>query len=89
MAVGTSAMVTAATMISSSASFLLQTNKFVSTHLQFGYVLLPVGLSLGIGAVIGTIPGVKFVLSSKQISIKKIFAAILILAAVRIIFNLW
>ncbi len=88
-AVGTSAVVTALTMISSSASFLLQTNKIVSTHLQFGYVLLPVGLTLGEGAVIGTFPGVKLALLSPQRNIKKIFSVMLIIAAVRIIFNLW
>jgi uncharacterized membrane protein YfcA len=88
-AVGTSAVVTALTMISSSSSFLLQTNKIVSTHLQFGYVLLPVGLTLGVGAVIGTFPGVKFALLSPQSNIKKIFSVMLLIAAVRIIFNLW
>lgn len=88
-AVGTSAVVTALTMISSSASFLLQTNKIVSTHLQFGYVLLPVGLALGAGAVIGTFPGVRLVLLSPQRNIKKIFSVMLLIAAVRIIFNLW
>ena len=88
-AVGTSAVVTALTMISSSASFLLQTNKIVSTHLQFGYVLLPVGLTLGAGAVIGTFPGVRLALLSPQRNIKKIFSVMLLIAAVRIIFNLW
>ena len=88
-AVGTSSVVTALTMISSSASFLLQTNKIVSTHLQFGYVLLPVGIALGTGAVIGTFPGVKLALLSPQKNIKKIFSVMLLLAAVRIIFNLW
>lgn len=88
-AVGTSAVVTALTMISSSASFLLQTSKIVSTHLHLGYVLLPVGLTLGAGAVIGTFPGVKLALLSPQRNIKKIFSVMLIIAAVRIIFNLW
>ena len=88
-AVGTSAVVTALTMISSSASFLLQTNKIVSTHLQFGYVLLPVGLTLGVGAVIGTFPGVRLALLSPQRNIKKIFSLMLLIAAVRISFNLW
>lgn len=88
-AVGTSALVTAATMISSSASFLLQSNQFVSVHLQFGYVLLPVGLTLGAGAVLGTVPGVRFAILFPQKNIRKIFSGILILAAVRIIFSLW
>ena len=83
--IGTSAVVIALTIISSSASFLLQTNKIVSTHLQFRYVLLPVGLTLGAGAVIGTFPDVNIGTSFSPKKYKKIFSIMLIIAAVRII----
>ncbi len=83
-AVGTSAVVTAATMISASIAFIIQDG---GSH--NGYVSLAAGIPMGLGAIVGARSGVNFVLKIKPVFIKKIFSIILIIVVIKIILNLW
>ena len=88
-AVGTSSVVTSFTMVSSTASFFLQSSVPVSTGFHIGYIYLSAGIPLGLGAIAGSFLGVKFAIKASSIIIKKIFSVLLIVVVLRIIFDLW
>jgi uncharacterized membrane protein YfcA len=87
-AVGTSSIVTACTMISSSVSYLIQEVNGFSVPYQVGYIYLLAGLPLGIASAAGALTGVKIVLRISSGRLKKIFAVLLLLIVIKIIFGL-
>ena len=87
VAVGTSTFITAATMISSAISYVIQgTDKF-SYSGAMGFVIPEAAIPLGIGAIIGSFLGVKIVMKSSVQFIKRAFAVILIAAVLKILFT--
>ena len=86
-AVGTSSVITAATMIFGSVSYYLNSNSWAGGF-QLSGIYLAVALPLGIGALVGARIGVSFVQKFSTTIIKKIFAIILIIVVVKIILNL-
>ena len=85
VAVGTSSIITAFTMISSAISYILLGS---GTSLQtgsWGFVIPEAAIPLGIGAVIGSFIGVKIVMRSTSEIVKKAFAILLIAAVVKIL----
>lgn len=87
IAVGTSSIITAFTMISSAISYIVQGT---GTNLQtssFGFVIPEAAVPLGIGAVLGSFLGVKIVMRSSTELVKKAFAILLIAAVAKIIFT--
>ncbi len=82
-AIGTSSVVTAATMISSSFSFLIQ-----SGNSHQGYVSLVAAIPMGIGAVLGARVGVGLVFKWNSRIIRKIFSGLLIIVVIKIILPL-
>ncbi|HVO75612.1 MAG TPA: sulfite exporter TauE/SafE family protein, partial [Ignavibacteriaceae bacterium] len=86
-AIGTSSIVTACTMISSSISYFLQRTGGFMVPYQVGYVYLLAGLPLGIASAFGSLSGVKIVLQTSQARLKKIFAVLLIVIVIKIIFG--
>ena len=85
IAVGTSSIITAATMISSAVAYILQgtgTNSYMSS---IGFIIPEAGVPLAIGAIFGTFLGVKIVMKSSTEFIKKSFAVILIAAVLKIL----
>ncbi|MEJ2196767.1 MAG: sulfite exporter TauE/SafE family protein, partial [Ignavibacteriaceae bacterium] len=89
-AVGTSSVITAITMIFGSISFYLISSNWTGGF-NLNYIYLAVALPLGLGAVAGAKIGVNFVQKSSTSTslVKKIFAILLIIVVVKIIFNLW
>jgi uncharacterized protein len=89
-AVGTSSVITAITMIFGSISFYLISSNWTGGF-NLNYIYLAVALPLGLGAVAGAKMGVNFVQKSSTSTslVKKIFAILLIIVVVKIIFNLW
>jgi len=87
IAVGTSSIITAITMISSALSYTLQGTGANSFNGSIGFVIPEAAIPLGIGAVIGSFFGVKIVMKSSSDIIKKVFAAIIIAAVIKIIFT--
>lgn len=88
-AVGTSSVVTSLTMISSASSFILQKSAPVSSGFHLGFIYLSAAIPLGLGAIAGSFLGVRLNLKSSSNIIKKIFSILLIVAVVKIIFDLW
>jgi len=85
VAVGTSSIITAFTMLSSAVSFMLQeTGSNLQTG-SFGFIILEAAIPLGIGAIIGTFLGVKIVMKSSSEIIKKAFAILLIATVAKIL----
>lgn len=87
-AVGTSSMVTACTMISSSVSYSIQQVNGFTVPYQAGYTYLLAGLPLGIASAAGAFTGVKIVLRISSGLLKKIFAVLLLVIVIKIIFGL-
>ncbi|MFI5237885.1 MAG: sulfite exporter TauE/SafE family protein [Ignavibacteriales bacterium] len=87
-AVGTSAIITSVTMIIATISYLFQGFNYVPTSGTLGFIVLPAAIPLGIGAVIGSFIGVRLSQRSSSFVIKKVFAGILIIAIIRILFNI-
>jgi len=87
-AVGTSSVITAATMILGSISYYLNSSNWTGGF-QLSSIYLAVALPLGISAVAGAKIGVSFVQRFSTVIVKKIFAMLLIIVVVKIILNLW
>lgn len=87
VAVGTSSIITAITMISSAAAYTLQGTGAVLFEGSIGFVITEAAVPLGIGAIIGSFLGVKIVMRSSTILVKKAFAILLIAAVAKIIFT--
>jgi uncharacterized protein len=85
VAVGTSSIITAATMISSAVSYFIQGTGTISYTGSIGFVIPEAAVPLGIGAIIGSFLGVKIVLQSSMEFIKKAFAVLLIAAVLKIL----
>ena len=83
--IGTSSLIVAMTMISSTISFALIPRGGVSGNSHIGYVNLLAGILLGIGALLGAKYGVKFVFKWPIPLIKKIFALFLLIAISKMI----
>lgn len=86
VAVGISTIITAATIISSTISYILQGTGAFSYSGAIGFVIPGAAIPLGIGAIVGSFLGVKIVMKSSAEFIKRVFAVILIAAAVKILF---
>lgn len=86
-AIGTSSVITAITMISASISFLIHESEWIG-HYNVGTIYLMFALPIGIGAVIGAKLGVNFVTWMRAALLKKIFAILLIIVVIKIIFDL-
>lgn len=85
VAVGTSSIITAATMISSAVSYiLLGTGGSVQTG-KFGFVIPEASIPLGLGAILGSFLGVHFIMKFSAELIKKAFAVLLIVAVLKIL----
>ena len=83
VAVGTSSIITAATMISSAISYILQGSGLHTG--SFGFVIPEAAIPLGIGAIAGSFLGVHIVMKSSTEIVKKAFAVLLIAAVVKIL----
>lgn len=82
LAVGTSSLVVAVTLICSTISFaFLQQNNAGGINYQ-------VGLLLGISALVGSYFGVKLVFNFSQLVIKRIFSIFLLIAITKLLFDL-
>jgi uncharacterized membrane protein YfcA len=87
-AVGTSSIIAAATMISSTVSYIAQSANSSSLSGTLGFIVFQAAIPLGIGAILGTFMGVRLALSSSSVVIKKVFAGILLIAILRILFDI-
>ena len=85
MAVGTSSIITAITMISSAISFISQDVGNIAYPGSIGFVIPEAAIPLGIGAIIGSFFGVKLMMRSSTQLIKKAFAVLLIAAVAKIL----
>lgn len=86
-AVGTSSLITALTMIFASLSFFVHKNNWTG-HYDIIHLGFFIALPLGIGAIAGARFGFNLVKKLQPRSIKKIFAVLLIIVVVKIIFSL-
>jgi len=87
VAVGTSSIITAVTMISSALAYSLQTSGNNLYSGSVGFVIPEAAIPLGIGAIAGSFIGVKLVMKSSSEIIKKAFAVLIIAAVMKIIFT--
>jgi hypothetical protein len=87
-AVGTSSIIAAVTMLTATISYLFQSANSVTPTGALGFIVLAAAIPLGVGAIIGSFIGVKLTLRSSSIVIKKVFAGILIIAIIRILFKI-
>ena len=87
-AIGTSSVITSLTMLSASVSFFINRSVWIQDY-SFDTIFLIVAISLGIGALIGARVGVAFIIRMKSTLVKKIFAVLLIIVVIKIIFDLW
>ncbi len=87
LAIGTSTLVVALTMISSAISFaMIDSSGFVGEY-HIGYINLFAGVLLGLGAVIGSRIGLKMMFKFSTLSVKRIFSLFLIVAIIKMIFD--
>lgn len=86
-AVGTSSVIAAVTMITSTISYLFQSANSVTPAGTLGFIVLAAAIPLGVGAIIGSFFGVRLALVSSNLLIKKLFAGVILLAIIRILFN--
>ena len=85
VAVGTSSIITAFTMLSSAISYMLQdTGSNLQTG-SFGFIIPEAAIPLGMGAIVGTFLGVKIVMKSSSEIVKKAFAILLIATVAKIL----
>lgn len=87
IAVGTSSIITAVTMISSALAYSLQVSGNNLYEGAIGFVIPEAAIPLGVGAVAGSFIGVNVAMKSSSEIIKKIFAIIIIAAVLKIIFT--
>ena len=87
-AVGTSSIIAAVTMLTATVSYLFQSANSVTPTGALGFIVLAAAIPLGVGAIIGSFVGVKLTLRSSATVIKKVFAGILIIAIIRILFKI-
>jgi uncharacterized membrane protein YfcA len=87
IAIGTSSIITAATMISSAIAYIIQGTGTLSYSGSIGFVVPEAGVPLGIGAIFGSFLGVKIVLKSSAEFLKKAFAMILVVTVLKILFT--
>lgn len=88
VAVGTSSIIASVTMLAATVSYFIQSANSITPAGSMGYVVLPAAIPLGIGAIAGSFFGVKLALKSSNIVIKKVFAVVLLIAVIRIFFNI-
>ena len=88
IAIGTSSVITAITMIFASFSFYIHRSDWMGQY-QSGNTYFAVAIPLGLGAVIGARIGVSFGVNMKSLLVKKIFSILLIMVVIKIIFDLW
>ena len=88
IAIGTSSVITAITMIFASFSFYIHRSDWMGQY-QSSNTYFAVAIPLGLGAVIGARIGVSFVINMKSLMAKKIFSILLIIVVIKIIFGLW
>lgn len=86
-AVGTSSLITALTMLFAGLSFFVHQDEWTG-NINIGHLTLLVAVPLGIGAIAGARFGFSLVKKLNASSIKKIFAVLLIIVVVKIIFTL-
>lgn len=86
-AVGTSSMITALTMMFASLSFFVHKDNWTGNY-NLTHLALFIALPLGIGAIAGARFGFNLVKKLQSGSIKKIFAVLLIIVVIKIIFSL-
>lgn len=86
-AIGTSASVVALTTLAASISFSIQIPLLSSVQYQIGYVYLLAAVPLGAGAAVGAFKGVKLSLGTSDKKLRKIFSFLIILAVLKILFN--
>ena len=84
-AIGTSSLAVLFTMVSSSLSFALFTKGEPTGVYQIGFVNYLCGIALGVGAVFGAKFGVKLVFKSSNKTLKRIFAAFLMIVILKVI----
>lgn len=87
-AIGTSAGIVFITTALTSFSYMFQQPSLEPVNFQVGYVYLLAGIPLGLGAIFGATSGVKLVIRSSPVFIKKIFAFLLLIAVLKIILEL-
>jgi uncharacterized membrane protein YfcA len=87
-AVGTSSIIASVTMLTSTISYLFQSANSAAPAGTLGFIVLAAAIPLGIGAIIGSFFGVRLALVSSNLMIKKLFAGIILLAIIRILFNI-
>jgi hypothetical protein len=87
-AVGTSSIIAAVTMLTATVSYLFQSANSVTPTGALGFIVLAAAIPLGVGAIIGSFVGVKLTLRSSATAIKKVFAGVLIIAIIRILFKI-
>lgn len=87
-AVGSSSIVTAITMFVAAISYAFLTPIQSTVDYQIGYVYLLAGVPLSIGSSFGAILGVKIINKVSIILLKKIFAVLLIIVVLKIIFDI-
>lgn len=87
-AVGTSSVIAAVTMLTATISYLFQSADSATPAGTLGFIVLAAAIPLGVGAVIGSFLGVRLTLISSNLLIKKLFAGIILLAIIRILFNI-
>lgn len=86
IAVGTSSIITAPTMISSAVAYIIQDSGTLSSSSSFGFIIPEAAIPLGIGATAGSFLGVHIVLKSSMVFVKKAFALVIIAAVAKILF---
>lgn len=87
-AIGTSAVVTAFTMLASTASYGAQDPKGIIAGSQVGYIYLMAGIPMGCASFIGAFRGVKIMNKTSSRAVKKIFSFLLIVVVLKIILEL-
>ncbi|MDZ7623177.1 MAG: sulfite exporter TauE/SafE family protein [Ignavibacteriaceae bacterium] len=87
-AVGTSSIIAAVTMLTATISYLFQSANSSLPTGAWGFIVLAAAIPLGIGAILGSFVGVRLALLSSNLVIKKVFAGILLIAIIRIFFNI-
>jgi hypothetical protein len=85
VAVGTSSIITAATMISSAVSYIIQGTGGPAQGSSFGFVIPEASIPLGVGAISGSFLGVHFIMKFSADIVKKAFAILLIAAVLKIL----
>jgi uncharacterized membrane protein YfcA len=88
IAIGTSSVITAITMIIASLAFFINRSEWMGEY-QSSNTYFAVAIPLGIGAVIGARIGVSFVVKMQSLIVKKFFSILLIIVVIKIIFGLW